>query len=58
MVGLKSEIFAFIAENFTVEMLLQNLSTTLYLTSILLQMRGMIEQYDENVNDDNVPQME
>ena len=25
MVGLKSEIFAFIAENFTVEVLLQNL---------------------------------
>ena len=30
MVGLKSEIFAFIAENFTVEVLLQNLWTTLY----------------------------
>ena len=29
MVGLKSEIFAFIAENFTVEVLLQNLWTTL-----------------------------
>ena len=31
MVGLKSEIFAFIAENFTVEVLLQNLWTTLYM---------------------------
>ena len=30
MVGLKCEIFASIAENFTVEMLLQNLWTTLY----------------------------
>ena len=30
MVGLKSEIFAFIADNFTVEVLLQNLWTTLY----------------------------
>ena len=30
MVGLKSEIFAFIANNFTVEVLLQNLWTTLY----------------------------
>ena len=29
MVGLKSEIFAFIADNFTVEVLLQNLWTTL-----------------------------
>ena len=29
MVGLKNEIFAFIAENFTVEVLLQNLWTTL-----------------------------
>ena len=29
MVGLKSEIFAFIVENFTVEVLLQNLWTTL-----------------------------
>ena len=31
MVGLESEIFAFIAENFTVEVLLQNLWTTLYM---------------------------
>ena len=29
MVGLKSEIFAFIADNFTVEVLLQNFWTTL-----------------------------
>ena len=33
MVGLKSEIFAFIAENFTVEVLLQNFWTTLYVPS-------------------------
>ena len=33
MVGLKSEIFAFIADNFTVEVLLQNLWTTLYFES-------------------------
>ena len=31
MVGLKSEIFAFIADNFAVEVLLQNLWTTLYI---------------------------
>ena len=31
MVGLNSEIFAFIADNFTVEVLLQNLWTTLYI---------------------------
>ena len=37
MVGLKSEIFAFIAENFTVEVLLQNLWTTLY-TSRLFEL--------------------
>ena len=30
MVGLKSKIFAFIADNFTVEVLLQNLWTILY----------------------------
>ena len=34
IVGLKSEIFAFIADNFTVEVLLQNLWTTLYLVEV------------------------
>ena len=35
MVGLKSKIFAFIAENFTVEVLLLNLWTTMYNSSDL-----------------------
>ena len=30
MVGLKSEIFAFLTDNFTVEVLLQNVWTILY----------------------------
>ena len=40
MVGLKSEIFAFIADNFTVEVLLQNLWTTLYIDDILVSNAG------------------
>ena len=50
MVGLKSEIFAFIAENFTVEVLLQNLWTTLYNYSYTYLYRTGPFQADRNLN--------
>ena len=39
MVDLKSEIFAFITENFTVEVLLQTLWTTLYVYIYVYKLR-------------------